>query len=192
MFDFEAFPILETPRLLLREIVADDAEAIFRIRGDYEVTRLNIGAAYEDLHAAHFLIRSMTEAYQERREIRWGITLKDDEVANKMTDVIGMCGYNMWHQTDRRGSIGFDLAHSFWRHGIMGEAVRAIVGFGFDQMNLNRIEADVSSENTASLALLHRLGFVTEGVQREQYFQTDENRFHDLVLLGLLRRDWKP
>ncbi len=187
-FNFDSFPQLETPRLMLREIIDADADAIFRIRGDYAVTRLNIGEAYDDVHAAHFLIRSMTEAYRECREVRWGITLKTSENAG---EVIGMCGFNTWNQTDRRASIGFDLAQAFWRRGIMREAVRCILEFGFDEMNLNRIEADASQENAASLALLQSIDFTIEGVQREQYFQADENCFHDLVLLGLLRRDWK-
>ena len=184
-FDFGPFPVLQTPRLVLREIADDDAGAIFRIRSDFRVTRLNSGAAFTDLHDAHFLIRSMREAYQECREVRWGVTLKNEP------DVIGMCGFNGWHHIDRRASIGFDLAQAFWRQGIMGEAVREVVRFGFTEMNLNRIEADASAENAASLALLQSVGFTCEGRQRQQYFQEDENGFHDLVLFGLLRREWR-
>jgi [ribosomal protein S5]-alanine N-acetyltransferase len=185
-FDFSIFPTLTTPRLVLREIVPGDAPGIFAIRGDYEVTRYNIGAAYLDLTQAGELIAGMTRQYHEHKELRWGITLKP-EVGGDGT-VIGMCGFNYWHRTDRRGSIGFDLARAYWRRGIMREALEAILDFGFTHMSLNRIEADASTENTVSIALLERLGFRREGTQREQYFE--EGAFHDLALFALLRREW--
>lgn len=185
-FQFEAFPILETPRLLLREIVRADAPSILRIRGDAEVTRYNTGAPYQSLDDAIALIDDMALLYRQKRELRWGIMLKG---VDGLTDgVIGMCGYNYWVQADQRASIGYDLARAFWRDGIMTEALRAVLGFGFTQMSLNRIEAEVAVENTASIKLLRKLGFRREGIQREQFFE--DGLFHDLLLFGLLRREY--
>jgi ribosomal-protein-alanine N-acetyltransferase len=186
LFDYATFPVLTTPRLVLREIVLADAPGIFAIRGDFAVTRYNIGAAYTEMARAEELISAMTAKYQEQKEIRWGITLSS-EFGGDGT-VVGMCGFNYWNRTDRRGSIGFDLARAYWRRGIMREALEAILRFGFTQMGLNRIEADASAENAASIALLERLGFRHGGTQEEQYF--DEGMFHDLMLFRLLRREW--
>ena len=182
MFNFSQFPVLETARLRLREIVADDDEAIFAIRGDYEVTKYNIGDAYTDIEQAQNLIDAMTRLYHEERELRWGITLKGEQT------VIGMCGFNYWHRLDKRASIGFDLNRQHWKQGIMREALYAILDFGFNQMKLNRIEADASAANMASIKLLNSLNFQQEGIQREQYF--DKGQFYDLLLFGLLRREW--
>jgi [ribosomal protein S5]-alanine N-acetyltransferase len=184
LFDFSDFPVLLTERLRLREIHPEDAEAIFAIRGDYEVTKYNTGAAYTHVRQAADLIDAMTRLYDERREIRWGITLKTDPAET----VIGMCGYNYWDRTDHRGSIGFDLARAYWRQGIMSEAVQAVVAFGFLEMGLNRVEADASIYNQASIQLLKSVGFTQEGVQREQYYESGAH--HDLVLFALLRREW--
>jgi [ribosomal protein S5]-alanine N-acetyltransferase len=186
MFDFTAFPTLKTEHLCLREIVPLDTADIFAIRGDYEVTRYNIGAAYADATTARELILTMTRLYLEGKEIRWGITL--DPRNGGDDTVIGMCGFNYWHRVDRRASIGFDLARAYWRRGIMRQAVTEILRFGFIEMDLNRIEADVSAENEASMRLLTLLGFTPEGRQRQQYFE--EGKFHDLILFGLLRDDW--
>jgi ribosomal-protein-alanine N-acetyltransferase len=183
MFDFSTFPLLGTERLSLREIVPTDAAAIFAIRGDYEVTKFNSGAAYTHITQAQQLISGMAESYEAREELRWGITLKPD------TTVIGMVGFNYWNRSDHRGSIGFDLNRAHWRKGIMREAVTAIIQFGFEQMRLNRIEADASIYNTASIALMLALGFRQEGVQREQYFE--DGAYHDLVLFALLKRVWQ-
>ncbi|MES2462896.1 MAG: GNAT family protein [Armatimonadota bacterium] len=183
-FDFSTFPLLRTKRLLLREITFRDTEAIFRIRGDYEVTRHNIGAAYESSADARRLIEQMRKRYREKTEVRWGITLLGGD-----NSVVGMCGYNHWHRIDQRGSIGYDLARAYWGKGVMREAAQAITDFGFERMDLNRLEADVGAGNAASIKLLKALGFQHEGTQRDYYYEEDE--FHDLHLYGLLRREWE-
>lgn len=184
VFDFSSFPILHTPRLLLREIVQADAKAILSIRGDIRVTRLNSGKPLESLDEAHELIDKGRQAYDDHRRIDWGIVLNDAPELG----VVGRVGFNYWLRQDRRASIGYDLGYAFWGKGIMTEAVRAIVRFGFEQMRLNRIEADTDSENYGSMRVLEKVGFRREGVQHEQYFEWDE--FHDLVLFALLRKDF--
>lgn len=184
IFDFGSFPILYTSRLILRELVLPDADAIFRIRGDYEVTKYNTGPAYDSVQQAADLIGGISNAYQERDEIRWGITIKGGD-----DTVIGMCGYNYWIRRDQRGSIGYDLARAYWGQGVMTEAVHAIVEFGFDHMNLNRVEADADARNIGSVRVLEKVGFQREGLQRDQFYET--SAFHDLILFGLLKRDYR-
>ncbi len=183
MFDFSIFPVLDTERLILRELVPGDAEAVFRIRGDYAVTHYNFGSPYQRIEQAQNLIRAVREGYREARELRWGLTLKEGDQS-----VIGICGYNYWSRSDRRASVGYDLARAYWGKGLMPEALRAVITFGFGQMQLNRIEADCTAENLASVRVLEKLGFQSEGVQREQYY--DEGRFWDLRLFALLRREY--
>ncbi len=179
---FAKFPIIETERLILREIIPADTDSIFTIRGDYEVTKYNSGAAYTEREQAENLIAGMQEEYQMESSVRWGITLKEVDC------VIGMVGFNYWNRTDNRGSIGFDLAQAYWRQGIMREALRSILNFGFINMGLHRIEADASIYNEASIGLLNSIGFQQEGIQREQYYE--DGTYHDLVLLALLEMDW--
>jgi len=183
-FDFTTFPELHTPRLLLREIVPSDAEAILSIRGDIQVTRLNSGKPLQTLDEAAELIEKGRLAYDDHRRIDWGIAFE----AAPEAGLIGRVGFNYWLRQDRRASIGYDLGYVYWRKGIMTEAVRAVVQFGFAQMRLNRIEADTDTENVGSMRVLEKVGFKREGVQREQYFEWDE--FHDLVLFALLRKDF--
>lgn len=183
MFTFTHFPIIQTERLILREIISSDAEDVFTIRGNYEVTKYNSGAAYTEIAKAESLINSITEEYQAQKALRWGITLKADE------SVIGMVGFNYWNQVDNRASVGFDLAQAYWRRGIMREALRSTLNFGFINMGLHRIEADASIYNDASIALLKSIGFQQEGIQREQYYEDGE--YHDLVMLAILETDWE-
>lgn len=182
MFDFQEFPIIQTERLILRQMTLKDTNSVFAIRSDYEVTKYNIGKAYTEKSQAEDLIKGIQEEYEEQKAVRWGITLKPENT------VIGMIGFNYWHQVDDRGSIGFDLAQTYWRKGIMREAVTALINFGFTEMKLHRIEADASIYNTASIGLLKSLGFQQEGIQREQYYE--DGAYHDLLIFALLERDW--
>jgi len=177
---FSAFPEIETERLLLREIMPEDAAAVLRIFGDSEVTRYYDLDTYTTLDQARELIDFFDESFELERAIRWGIALKDTD------DLIGTCGYVWIRQF--RGEIGYDLMREHWRNGYMSEALDAILEFGFDSLKLNRIEALVMTENTASSGLLRSLGFAEEGVLRQHDFFKDE--FHDMRLFSLLREEF--
>jgi ribosomal-protein-alanine N-acetyltransferase len=69
----------------------------------------------------------------------------------------------------------------------MGAAVRAVVGFGFETLNLNRIEAACLPHNNASIGLLEKVGFRREGYAR-RYLCID-GRWQDHLLYGLVRDD---
>ncbi len=183
MFDFSTFPVLHTDRLTLRQLMPDDDEAVFGIRGDYQVTKYNIGDAYTDIREARTLIYNIKTEFDNHKAIRWGITV------NPNHQVVGMVGYNYWNRQDHRASLGFDLRQDHWRRGIMTEAVHATLDFGFTQMGLNRMEADASIYNVGSIKLLRKTGFIQEGIQREQYYE--DNNYHDLALFALLKREWQ-
>lgn len=177
---FDEFPEIETENLILREILPDDAEAIFRIFSDDEVTRYYDLSTYTTIEQAYELIDFFDESFELERAIRWGITRKSDGL------LVGTCGY-VWLRT-YRGEIGYELARPYWRQGIMTEAVDAIVDFGFRELGLNRIEALTMVDNVASVALLRKVGFVQEGILRQHdYFK---GKFHDMRLFALLRDDY--
>ncbi len=182
-FDFTSFPLLETDRLILRQLIANDAQAVFEIRNDYQVTKYNIGDAYNNIREAQTLIRNIQTEFDNEKTVRWGIVLKPQ---NK---VVGMVGFNYWDQQDHRASIGFDLRQDHWRRGIMSEAVHEVLRFGFEDMRINRIEADASLYNVGSITLLRKVGFLQEGIQREQYYE--DGNYHDLALFALLKREWQ-
>jgi [ribosomal protein S5]-alanine N-acetyltransferase len=183
MFDFGVFPILETPRMVLREMTLGDIDAVLRIRGDYEVTKYNTGKPITTRREAEIIIDSIVSDYRQQLSLRWAMALKTN---NRM---IGMCGFNYWDHISFKASVGYDLARDYWGQGYMPEALRHILHFGFAEMQLNRIEADCTSLNTASVRVLEKVGFQHEGVQRDQYFEGGQ--FYDLMLFSLLKREWQ-
>lgn len=103
---------------------------------------------------------------------------------------IGWCGYHKWFPKHQRAEIGYVLGDESLRHtGLMTEALDAIINYGFTEMNLNRIEAGVGKENTPSLKLMERFGFVKEGILREHYMVG--NTLEDTISFSLLKREYK-
>jgi Acetyltransferases, including N-acetylases of ribosomal proteins len=174
------FPVLETERLVLREIVAADAEALFAFRSDPEEQKHN-DPPRQTLDEAHALIERLAAEYRDAGAVRWGLTLKDDGV------VVGLLGYNYSTPADRRAGIGYDLKRSLWGRGLMSEAMTAALEHGFRAMDLNRVEAHTNSENVESVRLLRRLGFWREGTFHDHFFE--DGAFHDVALFVMLRRD---
>jgi ribosomal-protein-alanine N-acetyltransferase len=160
-----------------------DSNAVFRILADDEVTKYYDDTTFTDVSQATNQIEAWENGFKSRRCIRWGIARKDNQV-------IGSCGYYGFHTWHMRASIGYELARPFWRHGLMTEALKAIINLGFEEMDLNRIDAVVLPENIASLKLLEKLGFENEGFLKE-YENWGRKGYVDLCMLSLLRKTWE-
>jgi [ribosomal protein S5]-alanine N-acetyltransferase len=138
LFDFSTFPIIETERLVLRQITHADVPALFNIYGDAETMRY-YAPPYTTIEESHDDVQLHKRRFREKTGIRWGITLKGSALKGSDT-LIGNCGYNP-RVYGNRSDIGYILSREHWRKGIMYEAVRAILPFGFHQLEINRIEA---------------------------------------------------
>jgi ribosomal-protein-alanine N-acetyltransferase len=179
-----AFPTLHTARLLLREITLADAPALFAIHGDWDAMRHFGTEPVTTLAQAEHLVAVFAAWRQTPNPgTRWGIVRQDTGA------LIGSCGLFKWNRGWGTCTIGYELARSAWGQGHMTEALRAILPWGFEHMALRRVEAQVHPDNTASLKLLTRLGFATEGRQREAGYWGGQ--VHDMVGLGLLQREWR-
>jgi [ribosomal protein S5]-alanine N-acetyltransferase len=183
MYDLATFPVLETERLILREITLADAQAIFRFRSDPQGQYYNDGYITQ-LSQAVDLIIEMAQGYRDRTMLEWGLTLKGGDGS-----VIGICGYANWHHPTRQAEIGYDLLRDYWRQGLGFEALQPIIAFGFKEMNLNRIYAVPWVENIASTAILEKLGFFREGTRRDEYWK--DGAFHDEANYSLLQREYR-
>ena len=181
---YARFPQLETENLILRRLSDTDAPAVLRIFGDDTVTHYYDLDTFTDLAQAEELIERFERRFAHQIGIRWGLARK-----SAPDEIIGTCGYNIWIQDHDRAVVGYDLARTYWRRGIMSEALRQVVHFGFVEMGLNRIETPVFQDNAASRRLLEKLGFCEEGVLREYEFL--KGRFIDLAMYSLLKKDWR-
>jgi ribosomal-protein-alanine N-acetyltransferase len=176
------FPTLNTARLHLREIVAVDARALFSIHSDAQAM-LWFGA---DPMKSRQDAEKLVEAFAAGRALanpatRWAIV---DRVGGQL---LGSCGLFKWNRNWRSSALGYELARSAWGKGLMQEALVAVLDWGFENMALNRIEAQVHPQNTASIKRLEALGFIREGLLRQAGFWLGAH--HDLAQYSLLRED---
>lgn len=179
---FTHFPILTTNRLRLRHIEPEDADAFFEIFSDEETMRFEGREPHRSLDETRASIAQIHSGYTQRKVIRWGITLKDQE------QVIGSCSFHRFDADFRHAETGYDLHRSFWRQGIMTEAMNAVLTYGFSELELHRIEAMIDIANTRSKNLLLRLGFTYESNLRQRFFFRDQ--FEDEYYFGLLAHEW--
>ena len=178
---YAQFPQLETDRLVLRELVSADADDLFRIFSDPSVTRFYDLDTFTEPREAEELIHRFRQRYERQIGLRWALALKESPGS-----AIGTCGFNIWIQSSNRAVLGYDLARVHWNQGFMTEALAAVIRFGFDQMQLNRVETIAFTENEASHRMLEKLGFEREGVLREYEFL--KGAYVDMVLHSLLHR----
>ncbi|MBS1551451.1 MAG: GNAT family N-acetyltransferase [Bacteroidetes bacterium] len=180
---FSEFPILETDRLILKELSLNDAEDIFEIYSNEEVMKYFGKNTYKDLSEAELMIEMCIRAFKNKEGIRWGIVFKNSG------ELIGSAG--IWRIIEKhlRGEIGYDLKITHWNKGIMTEALRAVTEFGFSKMNLHSLEANIDPDNAASRRLLGKIGFSKEGYFRESYFH--EGKFMDSEIYSMLNAGHK-
>lgn len=179
-----AFPCLETHRLRLREITDEDAPALFAIHSNAKHMKWFGADPLQDLDGAIGMVKLFGGWRQLANPgVRWGLELKSQP------GLIGSCGLFAWSRNWHKCSLGYELAPEAVGAGLMSEALDTIIAWGFREMALNRIEAQAHAENTASLKLLQKLGFVQEGCLREVAYWG--GRHHDLVQLSLLAAEWR-
>lgn len=179
----KAYPKLETARLVLRAMRMEDADFLLKEWSDPLVTQLMCDEEpLQTREQAEEFLRPFQTPEKIPNSKWWGIELKMDG------HLIGTCGYFCWNRQHHRAEIGYDLCPLFWGQGLMPEALRALIRYGYEEMNLNRIEAVTHIENQRSQRVLAKLGFKLEGVLRE-YFCRD-GIFNDQAQYSLLRREW--
>lgn len=178
----EDFPLLQGPRVRLRGPRDDDAPALFALFGDAQVMRYWSRPPMQDVAEAQALIADIHKSMQKRRLINWVIADGDDAL-------IGSCTLLAFDTAHRRAELGYALHPAHWGRGIAREAATLALDWAFGYLRLHRCDAGIDPDNHASRTLLHRLGFVTEGLQRESFFVGD--RVTDSELLGLLASDWR-
>ena len=182
-FDFSVIPTLETERLRLRRIVADDAQDWLNILSHDEVRRYLVDIEQVNFDEINNIIAWTEEIISNQSGIRWAITLKPDD------KLIGTCGFHAYDKANQRLEIGYELGADYWRQGIMREAVRAVVDFAFNTLGVHRVEADVTVGNDGSSGLLKNLGFTHEGTWRDRVYA--HGRFYSLWQFGLLKDEFE-
>ena len=180
---FATFPTLHTSRLDLIELTNEHVPDLFRIFTDERVTKYYDVIPMQEEADATKIMDILSARYRNRTGIRWGIALKGQR------GVIGNLGFNTFTR-EHRSTIAYSIEHEYWNKGYVTEAIAAILKFGFEELGVNRIEAEVIPGNTASERVLEQLGFVHEGLLRQWMYWNGKHS--DINMYALLKRDYLP
>ena len=173
-------PTLETERLILRKMVLNDAEAVFAYASNSEVSRYTLWETHRSIEDSRAFLEFATQKYENGGEPDWGIVYRGNGC------LVGACGLVNWEAEHARAEVGFVLSRDYWGRGLMSEAVRAILRFGFERMNLNRIEARCIAENAASARVMEKAGMVYEGTLRQREYI--KGTYRDIKLYAILKK----
>lgn len=176
-------PTLETERLILRSLVLDDEAAIQKAASAREVasTTISIPHPYPDGEAQRYIANRIAE-FQLGRTAAFTIEYKP------LRSFIGLIEIRDIESEHAQAELSYWLAVEAWGQGYMSEAVKPMLRFGFENLELNRIYAYHMLRNPASSKVLQKNGFVPEGVLRQRVRKW--NVFEDVALLAILRQDW--
>jgi [ribosomal protein S5]-alanine N-acetyltransferase len=174
-------PTLEATRLRLRPYLDSDSTALFALYGDPKVTRYWSHPAWTDPAQAHLYL-SLRKDEPTTAVHAWAIA---DKQSNTLIGALTFFSISGPHA---RAEVGYSLMSHWQGKGLGTEALSTALQYGFETLNLYRIEADVDPRNIGSVKLLEKLKFQREGFLRQRWRVNGE--VCDSLLFGLLKDDY--
>ncbi len=151
---------LKTERLLLNQPHLDDIPNLIEIMKNpiYNQNTTNIPFPYTE-DSGRFWVKLAADGLHQGNAYIFAIRLKDNE------QIIGGIGLGV-DQAHNKAELGYWLAEPYWNQGLITEAGKAILSFGFETLKLKRIFASYFSYNEASGRIMQKLGMEKEGILR--------------------------
>lgn len=174
---FAPFPVLTTPRLILRALRPTDLDDLYEYASDPEIDQYVPWEHYKNIEEARENLNEFLEEYEKDGFGAWGIEHRADK---KLIGIININkpGYN------RRVEVGYTIARAYWGQGLATEALKALIQYGFERLDLARIEAVVLPENLASASVLEKSGMQFEGLLHS--YQVWKNKPCDLRMYAIV------
>jgi 8-oxo-dGTP diphosphatase len=161
----DTFAPLSTERLILRPLIPEDAEALHRLVNDWEVTRnlTVVPFPYPRELADEWILSTRREL---ARGTAYHLAITGREGEHEV--LVGLVGLHV-DAKDRCGRLGYWVGRRFWGHGVATEAGGRLARWALANLNLDRLEARVATDNPASAAVLRRIGFRQTGEATDHF-----------------------
>ncbi|AVK83391.1 GNAT family N-acetyltransferase [Lysinibacillus sp. B2A1] len=144
---------IDTKRLYLRKMKLEDANNLFQIWSDPDVTKYMNIMNLTDVKQAQEMITILDQLAKEQKGIRFSIIEKTSH------KIIGSCGFNSFDDENNTAEIGYELAKAYWGKGFAQESIAALIHYACTTLNIKKIEAKVEPANKNSIKLLEKLKF---------------------------------
>ena len=173
---------IETPRMRLTGISHEEMAYIFEHFPKPEIKKILGHRSEEEYQKEESKHKNGYSSYNRRFKL---FLLADKETGT----IIGRCGLHNWNPDHSRAEIGYIMEDEAYKgKRLMAEALGAVLEYGFNTLNLNRIEALVGSNNTPSLKLMEKYRFTKEGVMKQHYYIGGQ--YEDFVVFARLYEDY--
>ncbi|MFF2877822.1 GNAT family N-acetyltransferase [Gottfriedia sp. NPDC057991] len=170
---FNPFPKIDTNRLVLRQMNNGDQYEIFALRSNKMVSQYINRPIAKEVDEALQYIKMINEGIERNDWVLWAITFKESD------QLIGtICLWN-FSVEQSKGEVGYELSPELQGKGIMQEAVKAVLAYGFNTLQLQVIEGIVQSENKKSIQILERNKFINKGIVNRE--STNEEDIHSCI-----------
>ena len=180
---FGNLPTLETERLRLRLFEQKDIDDVYEYCSDDEVTKYMPFDTYKGRQDAVDRINFCLDSYEKiERPILWAIEYKEN------SKLIGGIDFVKWDEKANSAEIGYILNRNYWNKGIMTEAVNEVIAFGFNKMNLNRIEISCDERNIGSSRVMEKCGLKYEGTLRQKAYIKRE--YVNIKIYSILKEEY--
>ena len=174
---------VRTERLLLRDFVPSDFDAVHAYGSDLEVTRYMEWGPNTPDETRFFMDRALT-GQSVWPMLHFGLAIEWLETSA----VIGSIDLRLLDAANRTAEIGYCLHRDHWRRGIIHEASRALIDVAFRTLGLHRVIATCDVRNTGSFGVMEKLGMRREGVLRQD--RQIKGAWRDTYLYAVLAEEW--
>ncbi|AKT50585.1 GNAT family N-acetyltransferase [Arsenicicoccus sp. oral taxon 190] len=176
-------PTLHTDRLVLRPLAESDTDALWALHTDRHVLRYWDEPPWMERSRALQLVTRSRQRAADGSGVRVAVAWRDAD------ECVGWVALLRWNPDFRSAAIGLIFGQSAWGQGVATEAARALLGWAYGTLDLNRVQAEVDTRNVACARVLEKLGFVREGTMRQDCIV--EGVVSDSWVYGLLGSDWE-
>ena len=177
-----SIPIIETKRLILRDIRPSDAQSIYYYGKEEKVAQYVLFNRHENIDDTKTFINTTLEGYRKGEHYVWAIEWKETG------EMVGTCGLHNTGTPHKSAEMGYVISPDFWNRGIATEAGKALLDFGFNTLKLHRICARYFEGNDASGRVMEKLSMIKEGVQREAVL--NNNKYFNILVYSILASEF--
>jgi ribosomal-protein-alanine N-acetyltransferase len=179
---FGNLPTLETERLILRKITLEDVEDMYSYGSNEEVSKWVTWDTHHTLSDTKEFVEFVRSQYENKKVAPWGIEYKENG------KFIGTIDFVSWQVNHHAAEIGYVLSQDYWGKGIATEAANEVIRFGFNKMDLVRIQAKCLVENIGSARVMEKAGMSFEGIIRKGMYL--KGKHQDLKIFSILKEEF--
>lgn len=183
------FPLITGTKVELRPVSLEDFKRTYEWINDEETSKLGVGSGL--FGQSHIPLEKLEDDYEKIKKIDkrekgvFSIYTRGENPKH-----IGTINYRELNIVSRRCTVGIGIGvKDYWDNGYGSDAMKALIHYLFQTMNLNRIQLDTWSGNVRAIRSYEKCGFVIEGRMRNDEYI--DGKYYDTVVMGLLKEEYQ-